>query len=158
MKHESLADFHLVISVPVQWGDQDSFGHVNNTVYLRWCESARIEYLRQIGLWQVTGDGLGPILASISCDYRLPLTYPDTVHVGVGVVKIGNSSFRMDHVVVSEAQKLVAAEVRSTIVVMDYKRGRSTPLPDPMRAAIEKIEGRVFERATAPARPGHDVH
>lgn len=146
MKHESLADFHLVISVPVQWGDQDSFNHVNNTVYLRWCESARIEYLRRIGLWQVTDDGVGPILANISCDFRRPLTYPDTVHVGVGVAKIGNSSFRMDHVVVSENLKVVAAELRSTIVVVDYKRGKSVPLPEPVRAAIEKIEGRIFER------------
>jgi acyl-CoA thioester hydrolase len=149
MKHESLADFHLVISVPVQWGDQDSFNHVNNTVYLRWCESARIEYLRRIGLWQVSEEGLGPILANISCDFRRPLTYPDTVHVGVAVTKIGNSSFRMDHVVVSENLKLVAAELRSTIVVVDYKRGKSVPLPETVRAAIEKIEGRVFERSHA---------
>jgi len=133
----------------VQWGDQDAFGHVNNTVYLRWCESVRIEYLRRIGLWMIDDEGIGPILASISCDYRRPLTYPDTVHAGVRVNKIGNSSFRMDHVVVSEAQKVVAAEVRSTIVVVDYKRNKSVPVPDNVRAAIEKIEGKVFERAAA---------
>jgi acyl-CoA thioester hydrolase len=149
MKHESLSDFPLVISIPVQWGDQDAFGHVNNTVYLRWCESVRIEYLRRIGLWGIAADGLGPILASISCDYRRPLTYPDTVHVGVRVERIGTSSFRMDHVVVSEAQKVVAADVRSTVVVVDYKRNKAVPVPEPVRAAIEKIEGRVFERAHA---------
>ncbi|HEY1206875.1 MAG: thioesterase family protein [Bryobacteraceae bacterium] len=149
MKHESLSEFPLVIGIPVQWGDQDAYGHVNNTVYLRWCESVRIEYLRRIGLWAIGDDGIGPILASISCDYRRPLTYPDTVYVGVRVEKIGNSSFRMDHVVVSEAQKLVAAEVRSTIVVVDYRRNKSVPVPEPVLAAIEKIEGRVFERAAA---------
>jgi acyl-CoA thioester hydrolase len=154
MKHESLSDFSLVISVPVQWGDQDSFGHVNNTVYLRWCESARIEYLVRVGIWGIGHDGIGPILANISCDYRRPLTYPDTVHVGVRVEKIGNSSFRMDHVVVSESLKVVAAEVRSTVVVVDYKRNKSVPVPEPVRAAIEKIEGRVFERPHA-ATPAH---
>ena len=147
MKHESLNDFPLVIGIPVQWGDQDAFGHVNNTVYLRWCESVRIEYLRRIGLWMIGEDGIGPILASISCDYRKPLTYPDTVHVGVRVERIGNTSFRMDHVVVSEAQNLVAAELRSTIVVVDYKRNKSVPVPASVRAAIEKIEGRTFDRA-----------
>lgn len=141
----------MVVGIPVQWGDQDAFGHVNNTVYLRWCESVRIEYLRRIGLWMIDGNGVGPILASISCDYRRPLTYPDTVYVGVRVERIGNSSFRMDHVVVSEAQKLVAAEVRSTIVVVDYRRNKSVPVPEPVRAAIEQIEGRVFERAHAGA-------
>ncbi len=149
MKHESLSDFSLVISLPLQWGDQDAFGHVNNTVYLRWCESARIEYLQRIGLWMINDDGIGPILANISCDYRKPLTFPDTVHIGVRVDKIGNSSFRMDHVVISEQLKIVAAEVRSTIVVVDYRRGKSVPVPEPVRAAIEKIEGRVFERAHA---------
>jgi acyl-CoA thioester hydrolase len=149
MKHESLSDFPLVISIPVQWGDQDAFGHVNNTVYLRWCESVRIEYLRRVDLWGIGADGIGPILASISCDYRRPLNYPDTVHVGVRVDKIGNSSFRMDHVVVSENLKVVAADVRSTIVVVDYKRNKSVPVPEPVRAAIEKIEGRVFDRSHA---------
>jgi acyl-CoA thioester hydrolase len=149
MKHESLSEFPLVIGIPVQWGDQDAFGHVNNTVYLRWCESVRIEYLRRIGLWLIGDDGVGPILASISCDYRRALTYPDTVYVGVRVERIGNSSFRMDHVVVSEAQKVVAAEVRSTVVVVDYQRNKSVPVPEPVRAAIEKIEGRVFDRAHA---------
>ena len=149
MKHESLSHYPLVIGIPVQWGDQDAFSHVNNTVYLRWCESVRIEYLRLVGMWGIGPDGVGPILASISCDYRRLLTYPDTVHVGVRVDKIGNSSFRMDHVVVSESQKVVAAEVRSTIVVVDYKHNKSVPVPEPVRAAIEKIEGRRFERPAA---------
>jgi acyl-CoA thioester hydrolase len=151
MKHEHLSEFPVVISVPLHWGDQDSFGHVNNTIYLRWCETARVEYLRRIGLWMISTEGIGPILASISCDYRRPLTYPDTVEVGARVTRIGNSSFRMEHRVLSLGQKVVAAEVHSTIVVLDYQRQKAVPLPEAVRSAIEKIEGRTFERAAAPA-------
>lgn len=145
MKHEGLSDFPVTISIPLQWGDQDAFGHVNNTVYLRWCESARIEYLIRAGLWMVRPDGLGPILASITCDYRRPLNYPDTVHVGARVTRIGNSSFRMEHCIVSEALNVVAAESHSTIVVLDYRRNKSVRVPDEVRASIGQIEGRSFE-------------
>lgn len=145
MKHEGLSDFPVIISIPLQWGDQDSFGHVNNTVYLRWCESARIEYLIRAGLWMVRPDGLGPILASIACDYRRPLNYPDTVHVGARITRIGNSSFRMEHRIVSEALNVVAADAHSTIVVLDYRRNQSVRVPDEVRASIGQIEGRSFE-------------
>jgi acyl-CoA thioester hydrolase len=146
LKHEHLSDFPLVIDLPLQWGDQDAFGHVNNTMYLRWCETARVQYLMRIGLWMISPEGIGPILASIACDYRRPLTYPDTVHVGARVTKIGNSSFRMEHQVVSETLGVVAADVHSTIVVLDYNRQKSIPLPETVRAEIERLEGRKFER------------
>ena len=92
-QHEALAGFPVVTTFPVLWGDQDPFGHVNNLVYLRWCESVRVEYLERVGMWvPLPPQGVGPILASIHCDYKLPLNYPDTVHVGARVTRIGNSS------------------------------------------------------------------
>ena len=69
--HEALREYPVVISLAVEWGDQDSFAHVNNTVYLKWCETARVVYLGQIGMWQmIKEEGMGPLLASVSCDYR----------------------------------------------------------------------------------------
>ncbi|MBC8876759.1 MAG: acyl-CoA thioesterase, partial [Planctomycetes bacterium] len=56
-----LADYPSVVTLPVQWGDQDAFGHVNNTVPLRWFETSRIAYLEQSGLgYMMSGAGLGP--------------------------------------------------------------------------------------------------
>jgi acyl-CoA thioester hydrolase len=149
MKHEDLSDFPVVKIIPVQWGDEDAFGHVNNTVYIRWCETARVEYLARIGLWMVAPDGIGPILAGISCDYRRPLNYPDNVHIGARVTRIGNSSFRMEHRIVSEVLGVVAADAHSTVVVLDYKRNKSVRVPEPVRKAVEQLEGRHFERPTA---------
>jgi acyl-CoA thioester hydrolase len=135
--------YPLVLTIPLLWGDHDEFGHVNNLVYLRWCETARVEYMRRLGLWpKLPPEKEGPILASVTCNYRLPLTYPDTVKVGVRVTRIGRSSMTMEHVVWSEAANRVAAEVVTTIVMLDYANGRSTPVTDEQRQTIEKFEGR----------------
>src|SRR3954462_15539128 len=93
-----LADYPVVIALPVQWGDQDAFGHVNNTVYLRWFESARIAYFDAIGLREmIATEQIGPILASTPCHYRRPITYPETVRVGARVTRIGRTSMMMEH-------------------------------------------------------------
>ncbi|MGP8244908.1 MAG: acyl-CoA thioesterase [Bryobacteraceae bacterium] len=141
MKPESLSDYPVLVTIPLLWGDQDAFGHVNNIVYLRWCETARVEYLARIGLWPpLPPAGVGPILASISCDYKRPLTFPDTVSIGARVTRIGNRSFQMQHRVVSRALDTVAAEVDSTIVVLDYARNQTVAVPESCRKAIEDLE------------------
>ena len=92
-KHALLADFPVVIRFPVHWGDQDAFGHVNNTVPHRWFESARIALFGRIGLLDLRKEQhIGPILAAVSCDYRRQINFPDTVQVGIRVARIGRSS------------------------------------------------------------------
>ena len=137
-----LKPYHHTITLPVLWGDQDAFQHVNNAAYFRWFESGRIAYWEQAGLWQMKQDsGIGPILASVSCDYRRQLTYPDTIHVGTRVVRLGRSSFVMEQVVVSEALGDTAAEGRSTVVVFDYNASASIPIPEHLRHAFETLAG-----------------
>ncbi len=140
--HHILSDFPIVIALQVEWGDQDSFGHVNNTVFLKWCETGRVVYLERAGMWQmIKAEGIGPILASISCDYRRQVTFPDTVQVGTRVSKIGNSSFRMQHAVVSLGQDALVAESDSTLVFLEYEHNKTLRVPDEMRAAFERLEG-----------------
>jgi acyl-CoA thioester hydrolase len=142
-RHESLAEFPVVITVPVLFGDQDAFGHVNNVVYLRWCETARVEYLVRIGMWpELPPKQVGPILAAVSCDYKKPVNYPDTLYIGARVTRIGNSSFRMAHRVVSKTLDIVVAQADSTIVTVDYSRSKPVPIPQACRKAIEELEGR----------------
>jgi acyl-CoA thioester hydrolase len=140
-----LAGYPVVIALPVQWGDQDAFEHVNNVVYFRWFESARIAYFRRIGLmdkWDARQ--LGPILAASSCDYRRSIVFPDSVRVGIRATRIGRSSIGLEHRIVSEEQKVLAAEGISTVVFYDYGAGRSHPVPDEVRRAIERLEGRAL--------------
>lgn len=140
--HPSLAGFPVVVTYSVQWGEQDAFGHVNNTVYFRWCESARIAYLEKVGLSsEIAGQGIGPILAHIGCNFRKPVTYPDTVHVGARVTRLGRSSFEMEHLIVSDRLE-IAADAQSTLVVYDYNTAKPHPIPDQLRSAIERLEQR----------------
>ncbi|MFB3827542.1 MAG: acyl-CoA thioesterase [Bryobacteraceae bacterium] len=144
--------YPVLTSIPLNWGDQDALGHVNNTMYLRWSETARVDYLLRIGLWQMlAAEQVGPILASISCNYRRPLNYPDTVLVGARITRIGNSSMRMEHCIESLALGVVAAEVESTLVVMDYKTNKPIPVPQQIREAIARLEG--WPGLTPPPNP-----
>lgn len=138
---DPLADFAVVVTLPVQWGDQDAFGHVNNTVYFRWFETARIAYCDELG-FEGSPATLAPILAAISCNYRRQIKFPDTIRVGAKVTAIGRSSMKMAYLLVSEKLGQVAAEGDSTIVAFDYVENKSQPVPDSIRKKIEKLEGK----------------
>jgi acyl-CoA thioester hydrolase len=140
-----LAGFPVVITWPVQWGDMDSYQHVNNAVFFRWFETARIAYTQKLGLKDMMiRDRVGPILAAIACDYRRQVTFPDTVVIGSRVTRIGRTSFAMEHALVSSAQRALAAESRSTIVVFDYAANTPVPVPDDVRRAIGELEGKTL--------------
>lgn len=140
---EPLADWPIVILLPVEWGNHDALQHVNNIIYFRWCESARIEYLEKIGLWgMIQRDRVGPILAHIGCNYRSPVTYPDQVQIGARITRLGRTSFTMEHLIYSEAQQKVAADATSACVVFDYSKQTPIPIPADMRRQIEQIEGK----------------
>jgi acyl-CoA thioester hydrolase len=149
--HPLLAGFPAVTTISILWGDQDAFGHVNNLAYLRWCETSRVEYLRRVALWvELPPSGIGPILASVKCDYKMQLNYPGTVLVGARVTRIGNSSIIMEHRVVGLDVEGVAAEVDSTLVWYDYKRQKAVPVPAQARQIIGELEGKSFERVHSP--------
>lgn len=143
MPDPMLTDYAVTVSLPVQWGEQDGFGHINNMHFIRWFESARIEYLLKCGI-ALTTEGVGPILASVSCDFRKQVTYPDTVIVGARVTRIGRSSMAIEHQLWSEQQQSIAAEGDSTVVMFDYRNQCSFEIPGGVRAKIEALENRSF--------------
>jgi acyl-CoA thioester hydrolase len=136
-----LAIHPVTISLPVQWGDQDAFNHVNNVVYYRWMESARIEYFKQVGLGVgISPQGIGPILASLKCDFRRQLAYPDTVLISSSIASIGRTSLKMTHLIYSTAQQTIAAEGDSVIVMFDYRAQKPLVISDEIRSAIDMLE------------------
>lgn len=143
----------VTVELPVQWGDMDSFAHVNNVVYLRWFESARIAYFERAGILErMASERVGPILARQTIDYRLPLQYPDTLRVATTVIKLGKTSFTMGLRMRSRAQgRAIAAEGESVVVMMDYRAGRKIQLWEELRRRIEELE------ASAPETPPWDT-
>ncbi len=138
--------FRVLLDWPVQWADMDMFGHVNNTVYFRWFESARVEYMRRLGLGQMHGESdHGPIVAHVDCNFRRQLEFPDTVRIGSRVSRIGRSSFTVEHAIWSTKQKLaLAADGTSIVVLFDYKSQKPIRIPDEVRSLIERLEGKQF--------------
>jgi len=116
---------------------------VNNVVYFRWCESARVAYLSQPQLQALlVQSNLGPILASIKCDYLRQLNFPDTVQIGARVTRLGTKSFSMEHAIYSEALQDVVAKADSVVVVFDYIKQQSCAIPPEIRSWIEGVEGK----------------
>lgn len=146
MKPEELSEYPVSIELQVQWGYMDAFGHVNNVTHFRWFESARVAYLEAIGMeYMISAAGKGLILAAINCNYRRQLSFPDTVIVGARVTRIGNSSLTVAHAIYSTTQRAIVADGDSAVVMFDYESQRSRRVPDDLRAAIARLEGRKFE-------------
>jgi len=116
----------------------DANGHINNIYYLRYFETARIQYYLEHGLVDLKAEtGLGTILAQTTCKYYKPLKYPDQIVVGAKVKSISKSSFVMEYLIVSE--KLgVAASGEGVIVMYDYNTSQKAELPLAIKAAIEE--------------------
>lgn len=127
------------IDVPVAWGEQDLFGHVNNIVYFRYFESVRMHYLERIGVLRSHKEnGQGVILASTTCDFLRPVEWPQTLHVRTGTAKVGNTSFTMIYRITDEQQRLVA-EGSSVLVMYDYNAALKMPIPQDIREAIATL-------------------
>ena len=143
-----LSGFPVTAPVTVQWSDQDALGHVNNVVYFKWFEIARIGYFDQSGMGRLAAESeLGQILAATSCYFRSQLSFPDFVQVGVRVSRIGRSSIGMEYAVWSASTREVVADGDSTIVMFNYAENRSVVVPDLLREAIESIEKKSFPRS-----------
>jgi acyl-CoA thioester hydrolase len=138
---EKLGHFPVSVTIPVAWGDMDAFQHVNNTVYARWLETARIAYFMRLGLLErMRSDGIGPIVGRIAIDFRRPVTFPDTVRVDATTKKIGRSSLTMAYRIWSAEQDAEVATGEDVIVVVDYRSGRTMVVDDALRAAIVGLE------------------
>lgn len=139
-------EFPVVLEIPVAWGDMDAMGHVNNTVYFRYFESVRIAYFEQVGfLEEMERSGVGPILASTRCRFRIPLTFPDRVLVGASATNVEPDRFVMLYRIASERHDAVAAEGEGLIVSFDYRRQAKAPLPPSVRRRIDELEGKRAE-------------
>lgn len=142
---DALRGYPVVHVQPVAWGDMDAFDHVNNVAYYRYAESARISYFRQIGLTKNRSDLL-TILASSSCQYLAPVSFPDTLLIGVRVKHIGNTSLVFEYEFVSFIQNKTVARGEAVIVRTDQSM-QKTAWSCEERALFEKFENRQFAKS-----------
>ena len=117
----------VITKIPVLWGDMDGFGHVNNIIYLKWCETSRIELFRSIWNYKIGNmeevlerGGIGPILANFNMDYKYPVKYPDEIKIETYLTHIGNSSMGIGHKIFSQNKDKLVAKANSVVVMLNY--------------------------------------
>jgi acyl-CoA thioester hydrolase len=141
MDKNLLEGYPVVIEIPVAWGEMDAYQHVNNVAYFRYFESARIVYSEKLGLHNLKErTGIGPILGSASCRYKIPLTYPDTISVGAKTTEMEEDRFTMKYAVVSHKHRKIAAEGDGVIVMYNYTEGKKTVIPEELRKKVLAFE------------------
>jgi acyl-CoA thioester hydrolase len=142
-------DFAFCREVEVRFSDTDAMGHVNNARYLTYCEIARAAYYeavtgRQLPLG-VHGATEGMILADIRVTYRAPAFYGENLSVETRVVRIGNSSFTMEHRLTAPDSRYgtarLVATAESVLVSYDYAAERTIEVPPELANTIEAFEG-----------------
>lgn len=130
----------IALDIPVAWGEQDAFGHLNNVVYFRNFENVRMHYLERIGALRSHADaGIGVILATTTCDFLRPVEWPATLRIRTGCIKVGNTSFTLAYELTDGDGHLVASGT-SVQVMYDYTRSSKVPIPEPIRAAIAALQ------------------
>jgi acyl-CoA thioester hydrolase len=151
----SLKEYPVIYRQTVAWGDMDAVGHVNNVMYYRYIESARVEYCARI-----SGDGnqlLSAVIASSSCRYLRPVYFPDVLEIGVQVVEVRNSGFRMNYVLYSTEQQQIVATGEAIAVMVDAKTLGKVALSAELRERIYTLERSVGNDLLNPEseeRPG----
>lgn len=134
---DMLANYAFVYEQKVAWGDMDAFEHVNNVMYYRYIESARIMYMSQLAL--LAGQ-VHSVVYKNSCRYLSPVLYPDTLSVGMQVTEMRNSAFRMSYHLYSHAQQKLVAEAEAVVVTIDSSTGEKCPIPDDIRKKMIAFE------------------
>jgi acyl-CoA thioester hydrolase len=124
----------------IRWADMDALGHVNNTVYFRYMEQARIEWL--YALAQGEGgyvDGSGPVIANASRNFLAPLMYPGELEVRMFLAEAGRTSVGSYYEIHSSGRTF--ADGASRIVWIDIETGRPVPLPAAVTAPLRALHG-----------------
>ena len=124
------------MTMPIRWGDMDAMGHVNNTVYFRYLEIIRIEWLRTLG-GPPDPKGQGPVIVNAFCNFHRQLEYPGDIRVRMYASDPGRTSFETWATIERvDDPGVVYASGGATTVWVDFPAGRSTPLPDWLREQL----------------------
>jgi acyl-CoA thioester hydrolase len=119
----------------IRWADMDMLGHVNNVVYFRYMEQARIEWLYALAAGAGYRSGQGPVIVNASCNFAVPLVYPGDVQVKLWLGDPGRTSIGSFYEIFSNGRP--HADGAAKIVWIDLTTGRPVPLPEAIAAPLK---------------------
>ena len=122
-----------------RWADNDAYGHVNNTVFYQWFDSAVNAWLVEQGLLDIQNGDPIALVVETRCAYFAPLTFPQEVEVGLAVAQLGRSSVRYRIGVFGAGEAQAAAQGEFVHVLVDRSSRRPVEMPDHWRRALEAI-------------------
>jgi len=132
-------EFRTKLALRIDWSEMDLFGHVNNVAFMKYVQSARVNYWEQIGLTKMYDEKKqGPMLASTSCTFLKPLHYPGNIFLQTRLEFIKTTSFGLNHQILNEKNE-VAAEAHDVIVMFDFTLNQKMEIPAEIRASMEKV-------------------
>ncbi len=140
MRQPTRSDYAHFIAIKVKWGEMDSLGHVNNTVFYRYSEDGRIDYIHGIADGGDTQTSDGPILADLRCSFRQQLRFPADVEIGTRVSRMGRSSIDLEQCLFYADTDDVIAVYETVIVWFDFGAQTSMSVPETVRERIRDLE------------------
>lgn len=125
--------------ITTRWMDNDVYGHVNNVVYYSWFDTAVNAYLIEQGALDIDAGEVIGLVIETQCNYFAPLAFPQTVHAGIRVAHIGQSSVRYEVGLFAEGCDTAAACGHFVHVYVDRENRRPAPLPDVLKTTLETL-------------------
>ena len=133
---ENTRNLQLTTKIPVRWGDLDRYGHLNNTLYFRYFEQARIEWIEQTDFRVDPDEAEGAVIVHADCTFLIPVNYPATAIVKVFAGEPGRSSVMNWYELYIEGDERLFATGSEKIVWIDNRTGKSLPLPARLREGV----------------------
>ena len=134
----------IELKLRIDWSEMDEFSHVNNVMFFKYIQSARVNYWEQTGIYKkFKEEGIGPMVLSVNCRFIKPLYYPGEISIHTKTVFIQNTSFSFEHKIYNHLNECVA-EATDILVMYDFNSNQKHVFPVHLRQAIEQIEGKSF--------------
>lgn len=132
-------DYAAFRAITTRWMDNDVYRHVNNVVYYSFFDTAVNQMLIEAGVLDIATSPAIGLVVETQCRYFAPIAFPDTVHAGVRVARLGTSSVRYEIGLFRNAEDQASAEGHFVHVYVDRETNRSRPIPDATRAFLEGL-------------------
>lgn len=139
MRDAARTDFPHFLDIPTRWMDNDAYQHVNNVVYYSYFDTAVNRFLIDKGVLDIHTDKIVGLVVDTGCSYFSSISFPDTVHVGLRVAKLGNTSVRYELALYRNDEQRPAAAGHFVHVYVDRDSNRPVVVPDRVRAALATI-------------------
>jgi acyl-CoA thioester hydrolase len=125
-----------VVRIAIRWGDMDAMGHVNNTVYFRYMEQARIGWFEGLVGFDQAWLSTSIVIVNASCNFRKPISYPGTVEVRVFAGEAGGSSVPTFYELSVENE--IYADGAAVVVFVDAQKQKPIRIPDAIRELLKE--------------------